>query len=104
MLVSAARRIDERAYQVRVDANGEPCIVALRLLSRGGRECSDEASWRCGRSPGASGRIAGAVKRVLDHVSQLAARSGVWSPPAGTALVAMMMVGAGSADAGSRWS
>ena len=27
---------------------------------------------------------------------------GVWSPPAGTALVAMMMVGAGSADAGSR--
>jgi hypothetical protein len=43
MSVAAARRIAERAYQERVDANGEPCIVALKLLSRGGRECSDEA-------------------------------------------------------------
>ena len=48
------------------------------------------------------GKDRGCGQRVLDHVSQLAARSGVWSPPAGTALVAMMMVDAGSADAGSR--
>ena len=84
--------------------------AALRLLSRGQRAYSDDAFLERAReialSPGASGRIARAVKRadLLDHVSQRAPRSRVWSPPYGAALVALMMVSAGSADAGLRWS
>ena len=56
--------------------------IALRLLSGGQRECSDEAfvgrARVIARLPGASGRIARAVKRadLLDHVSQRAPRSG----------------------------
>jgi hypothetical protein len=88
MSVAAARRIAERAYEGRVDANGEPCIVALRLLSRA-RGCSDEALLEgvrvIGLSAGASGRIARAVKRAdfLDHVSHRAARSGCGRPDTG---------------------
>jgi hypothetical protein len=57
---------------------------------------------------GASGRIARAVKRAdlldhvshrADHVSHRAARSEVWSPPYGTALVTLMIASAGLAGA-----
>jgi hypothetical protein len=84
--------------------------AALRLLSGGQRECSDDAFLErarvIARSPGASGRIARAVMRadLLDHVSHRAARSEVWSPPYGAALVALMLVSASSADTGSRSS
>ena len=81
--------------------------VALRLLTGGEAERSDDlylehvrviALW-----PGASGRIARAVKRadLLDHVSHRAARSEVRSPPYGTALVTLMIASAGSAVAAS---
>jgi hypothetical protein len=52
-------------------------------------------------SPGESGRIARAVKRadLLDHVSHRAARSAVWSPPYGAALVALMIASAGPSQA-----
>lgn len=81
--------------------------VALRLLGGGERERSDDAfverAWVIARLPGASGRIARAVKRpdLLDHVSHRAARSRVWSPPYGAALVALMLVSASSAETGS---
>jgi hypothetical protein len=81
--------------------------AALKLLSGGQGECSDDAFLErarvIARSLGASGRIARAVKRadLLDHVSHRAPRSGVWSPPYGAALVALMMVSASSADTGS---
>ena len=99
----------DQSLLIAAGASREEC-VALKLLSRGERECSDEAFLervrRIGRSPGASGRIARAVKRadLMDHVSHRAVRSGVWSLPYGAALVALMMAGAGSEDAGSRWS
>jgi hypothetical protein len=81
--------------------------VALRLLSGGQRECSDDAFLErtrvVARLPGAPGQIALAVKRadLLDHVSHRAPRSGVWSPPYGAALVALMLVSDSSADTGS---
>ncbi len=84
--------------------------AALRLLSGGQRECSNDAFLERARAvarvPGASGRIARAVKRadLLDHVSHRAPRSGVWSPPYGAALVSLMLVSASSADTGSRAS
>jgi hypothetical protein len=78
--------------------------VALRLLRRDKRERSDDLFLEHVRvialSPGASGRIARAVKRadLLDHISHRAARSERWSPPYGAALVALMIAGAAAAD------
>jgi hypothetical protein len=76
--------------------------AALRLLSGGQAECADDAFVERARvialSPGASGRIARAVKRadLLDHVSHRP--SGVRSPPYGAALVAMMVLSSSSAE------
>ena len=93
--VAATRRIAERADQGRIDENGEPCIVALRLLSRRKRECSDEALLESvrviGLSPGASGRIARAVKRADLSGSRVAPGGalGVCSPPCRAALIVL---------------
>ena len=100
--------VDESVL-IAAGASPDEC-VALRLLSRGGRGCADDVFLERVRviacSPGASGRIARAVKRadLLDHISHRAPRSGAWSPPYGAALAALMMVSASSADTGSRSS
>ena len=96
MLITARASPDER--------------VALRLLSRAGRACSDDVFLEgvrvIARASGASGRIARAVKRadLLDHVARRATRSELWSPPYGAALAVPVMVGATSAGADPRWS
>ena len=90
VLIASSASLEERA--------------ALRLLSDGQGECSDDAFVErarvIARSPGALGRIARAVKHadLLDNVSQRPPRSGAWSPPYGAALVALMMVSASSSD------
>jgi hypothetical protein len=93
--------VDESVL-VAAGASPDQC-VALRLLAGGEAERSCDlylenvrviALW-----PGASGRIAHAVKRadLLDHVLHRMARSDVWSPPYGAALVTLMIASAGSA-------
>jgi hypothetical protein len=97
--------VDESAL-IAPGASPDQC-VALRLLTGGEAERSDDPYLEhvraIARWPGASGRIARAVKRadLLDHVSHQAARSEVWSPPYAAALVTLMIASAGSAVAAS---
>jgi hypothetical protein len=75
VLIASGASLEERA--------------ALRLLSDGQGECSDDAFVErarvIARSPGTLGRIARAVKHadLLDNVSQRPPRSRAWSPPYG---------------------
>jgi hypothetical protein len=99
----------DQSVLIAAGASPEEC-VALRLLSDAGRGCPEDVFLErvrvIARSPGASGRIARAVKRadLLDHIAHRPARSEVRSPPYGAALAALMMVSASSPGADSRWS
>ena len=79
--------------------------IALRLLSGGERECSDEAfvgrARVIARLPGASGGSRVRSSALICWItSRSARRAGVWSPPYGAALVVLMLVSASWQDTG----